>query len=120
MKKSFSLALVLLLFAQSAAFAASMTWRIRAFDKYAVDVKVFSKNRNNVWPSSTTVWTLKDYKVHAIKISCIAGEKVCYGAFVRGNPKKYWGVGPTGKAGCANCCYTCTDGTATPVQSLNE
>jgi hypothetical protein len=120
MRKVFWGLLIAMIFTQSSAFADSMTWKIRAFDRFAVDVKLFSKNRNNVWPSSTTVWTLKDFKVHDIKITCVSGEKICYGAFVRGNSKKYWGVGSNGKAGCKSCCYTCSNGFVTPVQNLNE
>lgn len=104
----------------SFASATSMTWRFRAFDKYQVDVKMWSKNRNNVWPSSTTVWTLKDFNVHSLRITCVSGEKICYGAFVRGNSKKYWGVGANGKLGCANCCFTCQEGFVTPIMNLNE
>jgi hypothetical protein len=120
MKKILAGAMIMLILAQSSAFAATMTWQIRAFDRYAVDVKMFSKSRKNVWPSSTTVWTLKDYKVHSLKISCVAGEKICYGAFVRGNNKRYWGVGAAGTAACKNCCYTCNEGYVTPVNNLNE
>lgn len=113
--------LVLALFCfQEAALAASMTWRFRAYDRYQVDVKMWSKNRNNVWPSSTTVWTLKDFNVHSLKITCVAGEKICYGATQRGNSKKYWGVGGNGKLGCANCCFTCQEGFVTPIMNLNE
>lgn len=97
-----------------------MTWRFRAFDRYQVDVKVWSKSRNNVWPSASTVWTLKDFKVHSLSITCVEGEKVCYGAFVRGNSSRYWGVGANGKLGCSSCCFTCQNGFVTPIMNLNE
>ncbi len=114
--------LVLLAFFSWSSFAsaATMTWRFRAFDRHQVDVKVWSKSRNNVWPSSTTVWTIKDYKVNTIRMSCLEGEKVCYGAFVRGNSRRYWGVGADGKLGCSSCCFTCQNGFVTPIMNLNE
>ena len=63
---------------------------------------------------------IKDYKVHEFKLNCIAGEKVCFGAWVRGNDKQYWGVGHHGRNKCTSCCYTCQQGFITPVQNLNE
>ena len=119
MKRLIVGALLALLSAQ-AALADSMTWNIRAFDKYAVDVAFYSKSRNAVWPGNGKVWTIKDYKVHSLKLNCIAGEKICYGAWVRGSSREYWGVGQGGKAGCKSCCYTCQDGYQTPIQNLNE
>jgi len=105
---------------QGAAHAESMTWRLRAFDKYAVDAAFYSQNRKHEWPGNNQVWTIKDYKVHEFKLNCIAGEKVCFGAWVRGNDKQYWGVGHHGRNKCTSCCYTCQQGFITPVQNLNE
>lgn len=118
--KRFIIAALLALVSAQAAVADSMTWRIRAFDKYAVDVAFYSKSRNAVWPGDGKVWTIKDYSVHSLKLNCIAGEKICYGAWVRGSSREYWGVGQGGKNGCKSCCYTCQDGYQTPIQNLNE
>lgn len=112
--------LMALLCAQTMAFADTMTWKIRAFDKYAVDVSFYSQNRKAVWPGNGKVWTIKDYKVHEMKLNCIAGEKICYGAWVRGSSREYWGVGNGGTQRCKSCCYTCQNGFVTPVQNLNE
>jgi hypothetical protein len=103
-----------------AAQAGSMTWKIRAFDRHAVDVAFYSQNRKAVWPGNGQVWTIKDFKVHEFKLSCINGEKICYGGWVRNNDKRYWGVGHYGKQTCKGCCYTCGENVSTPVLNLNE
>ena len=54
------------------------------------------------------------------KISCIKGEKVCYGAWLQGNSSRYWGVGKGNQQKCADCCYTCGGNTVTKVHNLNE
>ena len=110
-----------LLFPQAAAHAQtqSLTWRIQSFDSQVVDVKFYSQNRHHVWPSSSTVWTIRDYGVHTYRLSCIQNEKICYGAWVRGNATSYWGVGREGRQPCNNCCYTCNGGT-TPIRKLND
>lgn len=120
MKKTFVAALIALLLMPSMALADSMTWRIRAFDKHAVDVSFYSQNRKAVWPGDGKVYTIRDYDVKTFKLSCIAGEKICYGAWVRGSSKEYWGVGQANRNRCTKCCYTCEDGFVTPIQNLNE
>ena len=103
----------------SLASADSITWRIRSFHKNVVDVEFYSQNRRHVWPGGGKVYTLRDYESHQARISCIRGEKICFGAWVRGNPRSYWGVGRGGKNGCKGCCYTCGGDTTTPIQNLN-
>jgi hypothetical protein len=117
----FALATISLVIAPIAAMAASsnITFQMRSFSKYAVEVKFFSKNRNVVWPTSKTVYVIKNYDVAKYNLSCIQGERICYGAVVRGNSKRYWGVSTSGKQGCSNCCYVCNGGT-TPINNLNE
>lgn len=102
------------------AMAGSMTWNIRAFDKHAVDVKFFSQNRKSEWPGNNQVWTIKDFKVHTMKLACVDGEKICYGAWVRNHDQKAWGVGHFNRNKCSNCCFTCGSNTVTPVMNLNE
>ena len=104
----------------NSAQADSMTWKLRSFDKNAVDVTFYSRNRKAVWPGNGQVYVMRDYEVKTFKLSCISGEQICYGAWQRGNAKKYWGVGQGGKAGCKSCCYTCKDGAVTNVFNLNE
>lgn len=120
MVKRWLIALLAVFTLVQAAGAGTISWKIRAFDKHAVDVAFYSKSRKVEWPGGGKVWTIKDFKVHDYKINCVDGEKVCYGAWVRGNDKRYWGVGHYGKAGCKGCCYTCGANTVTPVLNLNQ
>ncbi len=89
------------------ASAAELTWHFQSDYPYTVDVELFSQDRNHVWPGNDRVWSLDDYATHDISISCMYGEKICYGASARGNSSTYWGVGPEGNEGCENCCARC-------------
>jgi hypothetical protein len=104
----------------NAASADTMTWQLRSYSPNAVEVKFFSQNRRVTWPSATTHYDIKDYKVHSFKLSCLAGEKICYGAGVSGNLRRYWGMSTDGKQRCTNCCFTCNGDTTTNVQNLND
>ncbi len=101
------------------AHAESQTWQVRSFHPKVVDVAFYSESRKAEWPGGGKVYTITNYNVQTYKLSCIAGEKVCYGAWVRNNDKRYWGRGHGGKQACTNCCFTC-DGGKTPVMNLNE
>lgn len=118
------LALVALTLAGGAAslpaHADTMTWKVRSFSRYAVDVAFYSRNRNHVWPSTTTAYIIRDFNVATYKLSCVAGESICYGAGVKGNLSNYWGAGIGGKQGCKSCCFTCNGDTVTPIMNLNE
>jgi hypothetical protein len=102
------------------ASADTMTWQLRSYSPNAVEVKFFSQNRKAVWPSATTHYDIKDYKVHSFKLNCVAGEKICYGAGVSGNLRRYWGMSTDGKQRCTNCCFTCNGDTTTSIQNLND
>jgi hypothetical protein len=114
-----ALALMMLVLPQAVS-AASMTWRLKSFDKYAVDVSFYSQNRKHIWPGGDEVYVIRDYETKSYSIKCIEGEKVCYGAWVRGSSKEYWGAGSGGKRACKSCCYTCEDGFQTPILNLNS
>ena len=83
------------------------TFRVRSVDKYIVDIRFYSQNRRWAWPSFDQVYRMDDYREHDFAINCREGERVCYGAWERGNPRTYWGRGPNGTASCSDCCYVC-------------
>jgi hypothetical protein len=97
----------------------TLTWKIRSYHKNAVELAFYSENRNHLWPANNRVYSITDYDVHTIRLSCVSGEKVCYGAWVDGDASTYWGTDRGGKHGCKDCCYTC-DGRTTPIRNLNE
>lgn len=90
--------------------SATLTWRIKSNYPYTVDLSFYSSMRNHEWPGGGQVWILNDSRVHTFRLSCIHGEKICYGAWVRGNTDRYWGVGYGGHQGCSSCCYVCGRG----------
>lgn len=106
------------LLAPTSAFAESLTFNVRSFHKNQVDVAFYSQSRGVKWPSGGTGWIISDYEVHNYKLNCIRGEKICYGAWVRGSGAFYWGVGEGDKYSCPKCCYVC-DGGSTPTINLN-
>ena len=102
------------------ASAAEMYWNFRNNYPYTVDIQVYAPDRNNFWPTASTVWTHGGSDVRRYGISCHDGEKVCYGASPRGNYSRYWGSGIHNTQYCDSCCYTCVDGFDTPVINLNN
>ena len=111
--------LVVLPFTSHSANADSLIWRVQSKYAYQVNLEFYSKSRNHAWPGGTKVYVLKDSKTHRFSLSCNYNEKICYGAWVRGNRDRYWGVGRGGSHSCKGCCYRCTGGT-TPIRILRR
>lgn len=84
--------------------ASELEWHFKSDYPYTVYLKLYSQDRNHVWPSSDRVYVLDDYDTHNISISCQYAEKICYGAWAGDN---YWGVGQGGQQSCVDCCATC-------------
>lgn len=122
MKRSVLVALVLILgqlCMVGAAKAETMVWKFRSHHANIVDIQLYAPARNVVWPGNSQVWSLKDYNAHNVTINCVRGEKVCYGAWVRGTESSYWGAGRGNRKSCTNCCGTCGGGPM-PVINLNR
>lgn len=113
-----AVALALFVGSVAAGFADSLTWRIRSEHPNAVSVEFYSQDRNHAWPGGSQVYVIKDWDVHTYKLNCYTGEKICYGAWVRGRKSTYWGVGHNNRNRCRTCCYTCGGG-RTKVKVLN-
>lgn len=101
------------------ASAEELTWRVQSSYPYIVHFKLFSQDRNHVWPDTSRVWVLDDYDVHTLPISCQSGEKICYGAWPAGDTSTYWGVSNENDESCSRCCYIC-DGGQTKIIELLE
>ena len=96
---------------QGAQAQSNMTWKFENDYRYQVELMFFSSDRKGfVWPGNNKVYPLNDSGAHSIRISCLGGEKICYGAWVTGNRNRYWGVGADGKQGCESCCFKCLGG----------
>ncbi|MGV8937825.1 MAG: hypothetical protein ACOH2J_11930 [Allorhizobium sp.] len=94
----------------SPALAADVTFMMRNDHPNAVEVELYSQDRNHIWPGNGEVYYLDDGETKSIHLSCTSGEKICYGAWVSGEKETYWGTGPANGDTCTDCCYTCTGG----------
>jgi hypothetical protein len=99
--------LLAVLAAPTASRAEDMTFQVKSMSQDVVQIAFFSQDRRVRWPAPGRAYGLADYNEHDYKLGCINGEKVCYGAWVKGNSNRYWGVGAEGKHSCVGCCYTC-------------
>jgi hypothetical protein len=101
------------LFASAAPASADsdMTWHFRNTTNKLVAVQLYSQSRAHLWPeSNTTLLIPTDGVIYKYTISCVTGEKICYGGWIAGAPNSYyWGVGYNGRDHCPSCCGTCGD-----------
>jgi len=100
------------------ASAADVTFMMQNNHPNAVEVELYSQDRNYVWPGNGEVFILDDGETKQMPLSCEEGEKICYGAWIQGDRDTYSGVGPGSQQACDDCCYTCTGG-ATETISLD-
>ena len=89
------------------AAAENEVFTVKSMAENNVQIAFFSQDRRVRWPASGRAWGLNDYGDHKFNLSCVDGEKICYGAWLTGNARTYRGVGADGKERCDNCCYTC-------------
>jgi hypothetical protein len=100
------------------AYAQGMTWQVTSNDKFKVLFKLYSQDRNHVWPNSSEAWEISDYRQHSYPVNCQPHEKICYGAWQEGNDSTYWGCGHNCEQRCDTCCHYC-DG-QTVQKTLNS
>jgi hypothetical protein len=123
----FALAAVVAMLAVAAMFlpgfataqSQTLTWKFQSFDHKPVDIQFYADNRTHLLPNTRATYSIDERGMHSYTIPCMAGEKICYGAWVRGNATAYWGKGQDDKRRCSDCCYTCNGG-ATPTRRLSE
>lgn len=77
-----------------------------------IQIEYYSQNRRHAWPGGSKAYNIERGDTANHKLSCRAGEKICYGAWVKGNARTYWGVGLNGKYQCDSCCWVCGEGNA--------
>ena len=109
-KTIIGMAAALTLAAIAPAFAADVTFVMRNDHPNAVEVELYSQDRDHIWPGNNQVFYLNDGETKQIPLSCEEGEKICYGAWIEGDKQTYWGVGPENAETCEDCCYTCEGG----------
>ena len=89
--------------------AGTLEWDVKSNHPNRVQIAFYSRSYKREWPGHGKVWGLNDYGTHTYRLECTTGEKVCFGAWLTGSGKTYWGVGFKGKNGCEHCCYTCDE-----------
>jgi hypothetical protein len=92
------------------AFAADVTFVMKNSHPNAVEVELYSQDRNHVWPGGNKVYYLDDGETKEISLACEEGETICYGAWISGDQQSYWGTGPNNAESCEDCCYVCAGG----------
>lgn len=105
-----------LLIGAQAASAGEVTFVMRNSHAYAVELELYSQDRNHVWPGNNQVYFLDDGETKQVPLSCREGETICYGAWVSGDKGTYWGVGPDDSETCEDCCYICTGGETEEIE----
>lgn len=77
-----------------------------------IQIEFYSEDRNHAWPGGNQAYNLGRAQDNKWTLNCRRGEKICYGAWVKGNSGVYWGVGLNRKHRCETCCFTCDGGVA--------
>jgi hypothetical protein len=77
-----------------------------------IQIEFYSEDRNHAWPGGNQAYNLGRAKDNNWTLNCRRGEKICYGAWVKGAAQTYWGVGPNRKYSCQTCCFVCDGSTA--------
>jgi hypothetical protein len=88
-----------------------LVWKFQNIYGNTVEVAFYSKTRAVTWPAvgdaRLSAWLIASGAVETFSLECQPGELICFGAWVRGNDRAVWGVGPRSLRGCTACCYTC-------------
>ena len=67
-------------------------FKVRNSYPYSVGIRFFSQSRNNRWPGGKKAYRLDDSSFQNATLTCQEGEQICYGAWVNGDSKSYWGT----------------------------
>ena len=100
-----------------AAHAENLVWSLSKQYSGVISVSFYSESRNHEWPGGGQVWLLeRNQQRYSFNLRCNRGESICFGAWVRGNPDIYWGVGQDRRFSCQKCCHICN---GARVQNVN-
>ena len=108
-------ALLLAAVAPVAAQADEMAFFMKNKASRAVVVELRSRERDHVWPGDGQVYLLETGESKSVPIACEAGENICYGAWLNGDDRTVWGVGPDNDHPGSDCCYICAPKTTAEI-----
>ncbi len=86
-----------------------LTFRIKSSYRLKVQVAFYSQNRDHSLPGPGRAYDIDNYRKHEYTLRCRRGERICYGGWVEGDAKRYWGVGLNNRHRCETCCYVCNN-----------
>lgn len=78
--------------------------RFRNSSGEQITLQFYSLQRRNIWPHPNRAYSFAPGNSGEIRIGCVPGERICYGAWSGG---KSWGVGYHVRRPCEKCCATC-------------
>jgi hypothetical protein len=100
------LAFALVLAAAGAAHADGMAIFIKNGHSRAIAIELHGSG-GKAWPGDDQVYMIEKKMQKSIPIECEPAEKICYGAWLMGDDRTHWGVGPDNTMSCTDCCTTC-------------
>lgn len=105
----------LLLLAAPANADEGMTMYLRNQQDRGVVVEFRGRSTGTVWPGQGQVYLLDKRERKSVTLGCVEGEEICYGAWVNGNDRIAFGVGPDDDLQCEDCCRICVAGTTETI-----
>jgi hypothetical protein len=118
--------------------SADMTFQLINDTERQLSLKFFSRGESRQeWPSRTKSYVIHpDPAVQQMKLSCEAGEEICWGAWMtvqsqsgemQGNTgqrtthtgKVLYGTGDRGIRPCEYCCHVCKEGLLTRIVKMS-
>lgn len=92
-----------------------MTFYMKNETGRAMVLELHGRESGRVWPGDDQVYLLEPGERKSVLIDCHEGENICYGAWVYGNDRISFGVGPDGDRRCRDCCSVCVAKTTTTI-----
>ena len=92
--------------AAGGAQAAEMAFYMKNGAGRAVAVELHG-DAGHAWPGEEKVFMLDTAEKKSVPVDCEAGERICYGAWLVGDDRVSWGVGPDNTEECEACCTVC-------------
>jgi hypothetical protein len=102
------------------AFAADMNFYMKNQQDRGVAVVLFGQDRDVEWPGGDKAYFLDGREKKSVPVTCEAGERICYGAWINGDDTRFFGVGPDNdQPPCEYCCVICV-AKSTKVISISK
>lgn len=103
----FAVALTAFLVSLPAFALEGMTFYLRNMQDRAIVLEFRGRTTGTVWPGGDDVYLLTAKEKKSVLLGCREGEEICYGAWVKGNDRISFGVGPDDDQTCEDCCRIC-------------